>query len=642
MDEILNQFATPPTPLMEEEDEHCPIPKLSKYSTREEFENWKETLLNYLNLNDDNKKFLQEGVYSEWSITRGDKRIRKLNYKFELGSKSITELSNINCNELLEKRNSQLNDLIALILELSNNIGRDDVLYQSESFNMIFEIISENIDFDSNNSSILEIGKMNFDVKISSQGFYDKFRTCIVKHAEKYKEKIDSYSDETISPFLEDLMIIWCLEKINPKLPTQVEDKFSKLLSNSYLFDMTSQIFESIPDLLTNGPIERDNNKTVSNTVKEYLIGEIENEHRPSESYISVKNSVHLVNDCRLCKRSFETKDEKDKHMDLAHKKTNISTISEDKIQLSEFAYKDFNCDKCKRNFKSQKFLDRHTNWYCNVSKKYCEVCKASFVKKETLLLHKKQKHSDLLCCGKYFTSKYLLEIHTRLYCIAEKNLDINPSSNVVLGKIPTSDINETDFISDVCKIETIEGKEINETEISLKINKINNKGINSLKNAEDRKYPHKATQINKVAEIEKEPSEFDKIQSTYFNEQDTVQKSSNRDDFYTNQMKVSNYPKEQVFLQIEEEQHKPEHGTTPINLKDIVVKNGVKYLKIVKLDREVYNCIVCKKTLSSKENMYLHMKSHFPGTEQSSLFAQLLESMKPIQVRVYLHRQVF
>ena len=257
-------------------------------------------------------------------------------------------------------------------------------------------------------------------------------------------------------------------------------------------------------------------------------------------------------------------------------------------------------------------------------------MCRASFTK-ESLLLHKKQKHSDLLCCGEYFTSKYALEIHTRLYCIVDKNVVANEISD----KITTSDNDETELVSDICKMETVERKEI-ETDTILESNEINDHEINSTSKKKSREHPQESNEISTVPENETVSREFHQIESSYLDEQETVQDRTSEVHFITNPMKVSGYPKEQVFIQIEGEQHNPFKPTTPIDPENIVIKDGVKYLKNIIIDREVYNCIVCQKMLSSKENMYLHMKSHFPGTEHTSLFAQLLESMKPSQVKVF------
>ena len=63
--------------------------------------------------------------------------------------------------------------------------------------------------------------------------------------------------DEEMSPTLEEVIIVWCLEKIHPNLPKFVNQRFSEKINDDYsLFDIQEDIFEIIPSLLKENPYD--------------------------------------------------------------------------------------------------------------------------------------------------------------------------------------------------------------------------------------------------------------------------------------------------------------------------------------------------------------------------------------------------
>ena len=57
--------------------------------------------------------------------------------------------------------------------------------------------------------------------------------------------------DKKLSPSFEDAIVLWTLEKINPKLPSKVRKDYEhRLGGNTYLNDLLLTIFQSITSML--------------------------------------------------------------------------------------------------------------------------------------------------------------------------------------------------------------------------------------------------------------------------------------------------------------------------------------------------------------------------------------------------------
>ena len=57
--------------------------------------------------------------------------------------------------------------------------------------------------------------------------------------------------DEVLSPSFEDAIVLWALEKIDPRLPKKVRKDYEhRLTGNIYLIDLQVTIFQSIPSML--------------------------------------------------------------------------------------------------------------------------------------------------------------------------------------------------------------------------------------------------------------------------------------------------------------------------------------------------------------------------------------------------------
>ena len=57
--------------------------------------------------------------------------------------------------------------------------------------------------------------------------------------------------DEILSPTFEEIIVLWCLEKIDTRLPRQVKEAFGeRVVGNVTLKDLQKEIFQYLPVLV--------------------------------------------------------------------------------------------------------------------------------------------------------------------------------------------------------------------------------------------------------------------------------------------------------------------------------------------------------------------------------------------------------
>ena len=105
---------------------------------------------------------------------------------------------------------------------------------------------------------VLDIAKLQMEAHDDYNSFYSKFRMRICENLKKKGDRVNFYGDqelledELLSPTFEEIIVVWCLEKINPELPKQVDKAYKDQLQEGdlTLMDLQEEIFQNIPDLL--------------------------------------------------------------------------------------------------------------------------------------------------------------------------------------------------------------------------------------------------------------------------------------------------------------------------------------------------------------------------------------------------------
>ena len=99
--------------------------------------------------------------------------------------------------------------------------------------------------------NILDLSDIKYCSTEDITAFYVKVRSRICDHLRKKGDRIDFLDnlelieDEILSPTFEEMILIWCLEKIDPKLPKKVNEKFGDQLVESTLKGLQGDIFEN-------------------------------------------------------------------------------------------------------------------------------------------------------------------------------------------------------------------------------------------------------------------------------------------------------------------------------------------------------------------------------------------------------------
>ena len=535
---------------------------LSAQTTVQEFETWKNKLLNYLKQDSDNRLFLENGPYANWA--NEGKRIQQLNLDFELMNEKTLKTDKI--RYLLSKRNVQLDDFIELICELSNHLGEDTIMDHATSFEKILEIIEGSLCITSKTESVVELSKLKYKDGEEYESFYKRFRTMICDYAsKKYVEANDGLLvEEIISPTFEEVIILWCLEKVDQELPLKVEKKFGQELSSSSLHDLKDTIFIEIPNLLKSNVVLYDHETLleVDENGKKNIKIESVGERIQTNNEDSLNIKVEPMKE--VATENVTPINPDDMKNDTSNSITQFCVMCDSHINETIFQehiktchIKKYPCSLCDKVFDNT--YDYRNHRRTHVIRKVvikCEIC-LSKINPNSLAAHREKQHPERFCCDKFFTSNLNLYIHKKSH--NEKDLKFQCHT--------------------CCK-----------SLVSLKALELHSKSC--------------------------VPSLINVNQSSMLN-------SKEKEDVH---------PEEQVFINIEPKgkAEDPSAETSPN-----VTVNGVKYTKKT-FSREDYSCIVCQKILSSKENLKIHMYGHFPGAENTDLFAQLMANMKPVKVDIF------
>ena len=118
----------------------------------------------------------------------------------------------------------------------------DDLKYNIESDNSI----SNN--FDQNLPNILDLCDINYNDSDEILSFYEKFRRTISSNLKKTGYKLgDAFllQDEIISPTFEEVIILWCIDKINPNLSKKIKLNFHENLNTGVsINELKDEIFK--------------------------------------------------------------------------------------------------------------------------------------------------------------------------------------------------------------------------------------------------------------------------------------------------------------------------------------------------------------------------------------------------------------
>ena len=194
----------------------------------------------YLEQDYTNYLFLPEGCYQEWGPEQEGRRLTTLAEEDPENQKLIQQAAgrdnNIDLpaeqNRLLLTRNSQLSKFITLIAILCHYTEQDDISQCSTSFDWIIRYLRQHYNLENRGEHFLDVVNVVYSQDVPYQTFYKQFRAGFLDNLRKrgdrlaYKNNVQLGEDETMSPTLEATIVLWALERIDPRLPKKVKKMY--------------------------------------------------------------------------------------------------------------------------------------------------------------------------------------------------------------------------------------------------------------------------------------------------------------------------------------------------------------------------------------------------------------------------------
>ena len=216
----------------------------------------------YLEQDCTNYMFLPEGCYSTWYPKQEGRQIRQLAAEDTENQKLIQQHDNgrepridlvAEQARLLLTRNSQLSKFVTLIAILCFYTEQDDINNCSTSWDWITTYLRQHYNLESRGEHFLDVANIAYNSDIPYQTYYKQFRAGFLDNLRKrgdrlsYKNDLELTEDESMSPTLEATIVLWTLERIDPRLPLKVKKNYGhQMVGNQCLMSLQPTIFQNI------------------------------------------------------------------------------------------------------------------------------------------------------------------------------------------------------------------------------------------------------------------------------------------------------------------------------------------------------------------------------------------------------------
>jgi len=233
------------------------------------FKAWKNNLFSYLEQDVDNYMFLEGGTYETWTSLDSARNRRRITnaaatdpeharlLRLRTGADYNQEHYETDVQALLLKRNAQLSKFIQLICVVCHYTESDDISNLSTSATWIVSYLEQHYNLEKRGAHFLKVSEHQYKTGTNYQTFYREFRASIYDNLKKrghqiqYQNNRELDSDEIMSPTFEETVVLWCLEKIDPRLPAHVNKTFGhQMTGHTTLKDLQIQIFQRIGGMI--------------------------------------------------------------------------------------------------------------------------------------------------------------------------------------------------------------------------------------------------------------------------------------------------------------------------------------------------------------------------------------------------------
>ena len=217
------------------------------------YKQWKVALKIFLQQTPEFREFYPGGKYATWvSLEDNPNRIEML-------AQHDNPQDGVTFEEHLAQRRIHLETFLGIIARYSDEGDFDDIMEKSSSLEWIFNLHERRYGIQKKGRHFNRIDTIRFDKSTMSDyhKFYTDLRSCFKSNLRKsndvikYKNNQVLDKDEVISPSTECLLVYMALERIDPRLPAEIDRIFGHRMDDSTtLIDLQSEIFSYIPRAL--------------------------------------------------------------------------------------------------------------------------------------------------------------------------------------------------------------------------------------------------------------------------------------------------------------------------------------------------------------------------------------------------------
>ena len=213
--------------------------RLTKEETLTSFEDWKSNLIYSLRQDQYFVPFLRQNI--EW---------RKRKHEPNFGLRALNGRSQ-------EQRVADLENLLDNIANFCPVIKRKTITHESDSLSSIWAAIRLHYGFQTSGANFLDFVNPTFKLASDErpEDLYQRMAAFIDDNLLSTENNLRHdgnlpTENEQISPTLENLIVLLWLERVHPKLPALVKQKYAPELRRNTLYSLRPEISMSIPSLL--------------------------------------------------------------------------------------------------------------------------------------------------------------------------------------------------------------------------------------------------------------------------------------------------------------------------------------------------------------------------------------------------------
>ena len=128
----------------------------------------------------------------------------------------------------LIRRNNELEEFIEKLGNLNNKANTKIIKNYGTNFEFIINFIFDSHNYEKKHENILALSDIQPTTNEDFSAFYNKFRLSVCNNLKmmgtkiKFMDNFELVEDEILSPTFEEVILLWCLEKIDPRQDLEI------------------------------------------------------------------------------------------------------------------------------------------------------------------------------------------------------------------------------------------------------------------------------------------------------------------------------------------------------------------------------------------------------------------------------------